>query len=65
MFIYIFVLKKQIHFVFMIQIRNEVSQLLTSLLARLTALERYEDFLARINTEAALGEPITAVRIKN
>lgn len=49
----------------MIQIRNEVSQLLTSLLARLTALERYEDFLARINTEAALGEPITAVRINN
>lgn len=65
MFIYIFVLKKQIHFVFMTQIRNEVSQLLTSLLARLTALERYEDFLARINTEAALGEPITAVRINN
>ncbi|CAL8114302.1 unnamed protein product [Orchesella dallaii] len=44
-------------------IRNEVSQLLTSLLARLTALERYEDFLHRINTEAALGEPATASSI--
>lgn len=41
--------------------RKEVSQLLTSLLARLTALERYEDFLQRVNTEAALGEPNTAV----
>jgi len=40
-------------------IRKEVSQLLSSLLAKLTALERYEDFLHRINTEAALGEPAT------
>ncbi|XP_021959832.2 ras-GEF domain-containing family member 1B isoform X2 [Folsomia candida] len=38
-------------------IRKEVGNLLSSLLAKLTALERYEDFLHRINTEAALGEP--------
>lgn len=44
-----------------LQIRKEVSQLLSSLLTKLTALERYEDFLHRINTEAALGEPGASV----
>ena len=43
------------------QIRKDVSQLLTSLLTRLTSLEGYEDLLHRINTEAALAEPLTAV----
>ena len=48
-----------------LQIRKQVSQLLTSLLTRLTALEKYEDFLYRINTEAALAEPLTAVSGKS
>ncbi|CAG7703894.1 unnamed protein product [Allacma fusca] len=44
-------------------IRNEVSQLLSALLARLTRLEKYEDFLHRINTEAALSVPQTSPSI--
>ncbi|CAG7827417.1 unnamed protein product [Allacma fusca] len=45
-------------------IRVEVSQLLTTLLAKLTALEKYEDFLHRINTEAALGDPHVCLPVK-
>jgi len=38
-----------------------VSHLLTTLLGRLTALERHEAFLHRMTTETALSSPLTAV----
>lgn len=41
--------------------REQVSQLLAALLSRLAALEKYEEFLHRITTEATIGEPIAAV----
>ncbi|CAG7786660.1 unnamed protein product [Allacma fusca] len=44
-------------------IRKEVSQLLTCLLARLTALEKYEDFLHRITKEASLNDPLSSPSI--
>jgi len=42
--------------------RQEVSALLQNLLLRLTALERYEEGLARLATEAAT-EQLTQVRV--
>lgn len=44
--------------------RQEVSGLLQNLLLRLTALERYEEALARLVTEAAT-EQLTQVKNKN
>lgn len=50
--------------VFFFQVREQVSQLLAALLSRLAALEKYEEFLHRITTEASIGEPIAAVSSK-
>lgn len=46
---------------FCVQVREQVSQLLAVLHSRLAALEKYEEFLHRITTEASIGEPIAAV----
>lgn len=45
-------------------LRRDVSQMLHNLLHRLTALEKYEEFLEKINTEAsaALIDTLNAVR---
>lgn len=46
-------------------LRRDVSQMLHNLLHRLTALEKYEEFLEKINTEAsaALIDTVNVVRI--
>lgn len=45
-------------------LRRDVSQMLHNLLHRLTALEKYEEFLEKINTEAsaALIDTVNVVR---